>query len=223
MFVGRYHIRASLAHHRSTPLGYLPPTLQSNFALLVTDQGGELVKLPLLAPATNRLLRVATLTLDKSGTLQGTVEEVRNGPVATQLRELMLHLPDKERQKVFQNLLADFLDGAVLTSASVSHLNDFSGFLYIKYGLAAKAYAQQAGDLFLFRPCALGHKGSDLLEGKARKQAVVFPQQRRSVVWPQRHPGTVLFAIQNVYTAQSSDAGDRAGGTRWVTGGSIRR
>jgi len=159
----------------STPLGYLPPSLQSNSALLVTDQGGELVTLPLLVPATNRLLRIATLTLDKSGDLKGTVEEVRSGPAAVQLREHLLQLPDKQRQKVFQNLLTDLLDGAVLTSASVSHLNDFTGSLYITYGFAAKAYAQQAGDLFIFRPCVLGHKSSDLLEGRARKQAMVFP------------------------------------------------
>jgi hypothetical protein len=46
---------------------------------------------------------------------------------------------------------------------------------------------------------------------------------RHSVVWPQRHPGTVLFATQNVYTAQSSGAGGRAGGICRATGGSIRR
>ena len=158
----------------STPLGYLPPSLQSNYALLVTNQGGELVKLPLLPPITNRLLRVATLTLDKSGTLQGTVEEVREGPAATELRERLLNLPDKQRQKVIQNLLTDLLDSAVLTRASISGLKDSTGSLYIKYDLTARAYAQQAGELFLFRSCALGRKSSDLLEGTARKQPVVF-------------------------------------------------
>ena len=158
----------------STPLGYLPPTLQSNYALLVTDGDGELVKLPLLSPPTNRLLRVATLTLDKSGNLKGTVEEVRTGPAATSLKERLLHLPKAQRQKVFENLLADLLDGAVLASASVSDLNDFGGSLSIEYGLIARAYAQHAGDLFLFRPCVLGRKSSDLLEGETRKHAVVF-------------------------------------------------
>ena len=141
----------------------------------MTDQGGELVTLPLLAPATNRLLRIATLTLDKSGDLKGTVEEVRSGPAAVQLREHLLQLPDKQRQKVFQNLLTDLLDGAVLTSASVSHLNDFTASLYISYGFAAKACAQQAGDLFIFRPCVLDHKSSDLLEGKSAQTSNGLP------------------------------------------------
>ncbi len=158
----------------STPLGYLPPSLQSNSALLVTDEGGELVKLPLLSPSTNRLLRIATLALDKSGNLKGTVEEVRTGAAAISLKERLLYLPKAQRQKVFENLLAELLDGAVLTSAGTSDLNDFSGTLSIKYGLTALAFAQHAGDLFLFRACALGRKSSDVLEGEPRRNAVVF-------------------------------------------------
>src|SRR5215472_8016857 len=112
---------------RSTSLGYLPPILQSNDGLLVTDEGGEMVKLPLLPPITNRLLRQATLTLDKSGNLQGTVSEMRSGFPAARLRERLLNLPKAQRQKVFQNLLTDLLDGAVLTRASLSGLEDFGG------------------------------------------------------------------------------------------------
>ena len=158
----------------STPVGYLPPALQSNYALLVTDGDGELVKLPLVLPDTNRLLRIATLTLDKSGNLKGTVEEVRTGPAAISLRERLLHLPNSQRQKVFENLLSDLLDGAVLTSAGTSDLKDLNGWLTIKYGLIARGYAQHEGELFLFRSCVLGRKSSDVLEGEPRKHAVVF-------------------------------------------------
>lgn len=159
----------------STPLGYLPFSLQLNDGFLVTGEGGEIVKLPLLPPMTNRLLRVATLTLDKAGNLQGTVHEVRSGFPAEHLRQRLLNLPKAQRQKVFQDLLTDLLDGAVLTRAGLAGLEDFGGTLSIEYDLTAIAYAQRAGELFLFRSCALGHKSSDLLEGTARKQAVEFP------------------------------------------------
>lgn len=158
----------------STPLGYLPPNLQSNYGLLVTDGGGELVKLPLSPPSTNRLLRVATLSLDKFGNLKGSVQEVRTGPAATAMRELLVNLPNKQRQKVFENLLAGLLDGAVLTSAGLSDLKESNGSLNLTYGLTAHAYAQRAGELFLFHSCVLGHKSTHLLEGKPRKQPIVF-------------------------------------------------
>jgi len=157
-----------------TPLGYLPPSLQSNPGLLVTGEGGELVTLPLQPPLTNRLLREAKLNLDHSGNLQGVVQEFRTGPVAASLRARLLSLPKSQRQKVFQDLLATLLDGAVLTSASISNLENVDQALVLQYALSAPAYAQHAGELLLFHPCALGSKSSDLLEGKPRKQPVEF-------------------------------------------------
>ncbi len=158
----------------STPIGYLPASLQSSHGLLVTDADGELVQLPLLRPSLNRLLRVGTLTLDTSGNLKGSVNEVRIGPAAAELRERLLNSPKSQREKVFQSLLTDLLDGAVLTAAGVSDINEFDGSLSVTYDFAAPAYAQHAGDLFLFHPCALGRKSSNELEGKPRKQPVAF-------------------------------------------------
>ncbi len=158
----------------STPLGYLPPSLQSNLGMLVTHAEGELVKLPLLPSSANRVVRVAKLSLDKLGNLRGSVEEFRTGPSATALRERLLNLPNKRRQNIFQNMLADLLHGAVLTGAGVSDLREFSGSLSLRYDFTAGAYGQHAGELFLFRPCALGRKSRDVLEGKPRKEPVVF-------------------------------------------------
>ena len=158
----------------STPFGYLPPSLQSNHGLLVTDTGGELLDLPLSPPSSNRVVRTATLTLDQSGNLKGTVDELRTGPAAAELRDQLVNLPSKQRQKVFQTLLNELVDGAVLTGARVSSLENFTGTMVVSYDFTVGGYAQHAGGLFLFRNCVLGRKSSDLMEGKARKQPVVF-------------------------------------------------
>jgi hypothetical protein len=158
----------------STPFGYLPSSLQSNYGLLVTDGGGELLQLPLSSPLSNRVVRSATLTLDQSGNLKGTVDERRTGPAAAELRDQLLNLPNKQRQKVFQSLLNELVDGAILTGARLSSLDNFTGSMTISYDLTVPAYAQRAGSLFLFRSCVLGRKSSDLMEGKARKQPIVF-------------------------------------------------
>jgi transglutaminase-like putative cysteine protease len=158
----------------STPLGYLPPSLQSNRGLLVTDAGGELLTLPLLPPSVNRVLRVATLTLDKTGALKGTIEETHTGPSAIEMRERLRNLPKSQRQRVFQHILTALIDGAVLTSASMSGLNDSSAALSLNYDFTARAYAQRAGNLFFFRASALGRKARTLLEGKPRKQPIEF-------------------------------------------------
>jgi hypothetical protein len=158
----------------STPLGYLPAGLQTANALLVTEKDGELVKVPLLPPSMNRVLRIGTLSLDSSGSLNGTVQEIRSGPAATTLAMRLNNLPSIQRQKVFEELLSDLIEGAVLTQASTSGLKDSTSSLGISYTFTVTGYAQRAGNLFLFRPCALCRKASNVLEGKPRKYPVSF-------------------------------------------------
>lgn len=159
----------------STPLGYLPPSLQASHGLLVTESEGELISTPLLPPSANRILRTAKLTLDADGSLKGTVEEEREGPFATELRESLLNLPAMQRQTVLQSIVTEMIDGAVLTGARISDLHDSGPAMSVSYDMKVPAYAQHTGNLFLFRSCALGHKGSSVLEGKPRKQPIVFP------------------------------------------------
>jgi uncharacterized protein DUF3857/transglutaminase superfamily protein len=159
----------------STPLGYLPPSLQASQGLLVTDSEGELISTPLLPPSANRLLRTAKLTLDANGALKGTIEEGRTGPFATELRESLLDLPAKQRQTVLQSTLTKMIDGAVLTGARISALRDSGPSMTVSYDIMVPAYGQHTGNLFLFRSCVLGHKGGSLLEVKPRQQPIVFP------------------------------------------------
>lgn len=163
----------------TTPLGYLPPNLQSTRGLLITSSEGELVTTPLLLPSVNRLLRQATLSLDSSGTLKGTIQEVRSGASATVMREALLNVPSNQRQRVFQDTLADLIDGAVLTGAATSDLQDWSKPLGLKYEFTAPGYAQRVGKLLVFRSSVLGRRGRTLLEGKPRKNPLEFSYAAR--------------------------------------------
>jgi hypothetical protein len=162
----------------STPLGYLPPSLQASHGLVVTDSDGVLLNTPLLRPSANRILRTAKLTLDTKGVLKGTLEETRSGPFATELRERILSMPAKQRQTILQGILTELIDGAVLTGARIVGLRDSGPMMTVSYDMTVPEYAQHAGNLFLFRHCVLGHKGSSLLEGKPRKQSITFPNAR---------------------------------------------
>jgi len=158
-----------------TPLGNLPPYEQANFGLLVTEEGGELLQLPLQPPATNRLLRTATLTLGPTGTLDGGVQEIRWGSPATRSREQFLGAPPGERSKVLESFLGVFLGGFRLTAARVENLARFDENLILSYRFVADDYAQRTANLLLVRPRVLGEKSSTLLEKKERKYPVEFP------------------------------------------------
>jgi len=158
-----------------TPLGYLPATLQSNYGLLVTEQGGELVELPLLPPAANRLIRTGKMTLNTLGTLTGEVQEVRWGEPAISRRYELLEMPGNDRAKVLESFLSRFLGGFILTRAQVGNLEKYDDNLVLNYSFMAENYAKIAGPLLLVRPRVLGQKSTDLLERKERRYPVEFP------------------------------------------------
>jgi predicted transglutaminase-like cysteine proteinase len=154
-----------------TPPGYLPPELQASYGLLVNDQGGELVKLPLIAPALNRVVRSAYLTLTSDGQLYGTVQEMHWGYAAVELRARLLHAPDSERSKIMESFLGGSLPGFTLEQLTTQNLDDPSSVLVLRYQFSTRDYAKAAGDLLLLRPRVLGYKIGDVLEAAFSRQA----------------------------------------------------
>ena len=161
------------------PLGYLPPSEQSNYALVVTPQGGDLVLVPLLPPSTNRLLRTGTLTVSATGNLTGAVEELRWGGPAEQSRAQFLTAAPADRQKVLETFLSSSLTNFSLTSASIGNLQKYDESFTLSYKFAVDGYAKTAGDLLILRPRVVGAKGSNLLSGKPRKYPIEFEEATR--------------------------------------------
>jgi hypothetical protein len=157
-----------------TPIGQLPPSLQSSHGLLVLPDGGELVRLPLLPPTVNRLLRVGRLTLSPTGALSGEVQEIRWGSPAVSRRAQLLDMAAADRRKVLESFLAGFLTGVTITEIEVENLENHSENLVVRYRFEAKNYAKVTGDLLLLRPRVLGAKGDDILERKERKYPIEF-------------------------------------------------
>src|ERR1700686_1873121 len=58
-----------------TPFGEIGGSLQSNYGLLVSPDGGELVELPRQPSAMNSIQRTGKLTLSPLGTLTGEISE----------------------------------------------------------------------------------------------------------------------------------------------------
>jgi|SRR5579875_112896 len=145
-----------------TPVGYLPDYEQDNDVLVVSRAGGELVHLPLAQPATNRLLRLGTFTVNATGSLAGTVREIRWGQPAADSREQYLEAAPKDRAKIVTDFLGAFLDNFQLLSASLGNLTQFDQSFIVNYTLAAPDYAKQLGGLILLRPRVLGEKDPDV-------------------------------------------------------------
>jgi hypothetical protein len=159
-----------------TPFGYLRGALQSNYGLLVSDAGGELIALPRLGAALNGTRRTAKLTLTPSGTLTGNVTELRLGDRAAYQRYALRSVAtDKDRIKPIENLLTDSLPNFQITHAAIENLKQTDLPFAYEYSFVVANYAKSAGNLLLVRPRVLGSKSSALLETKEpRKFPVEF-------------------------------------------------
>jgi hypothetical protein len=159
---------------QNTPLGWLRPNLQASYGLISLPGGGELVKLPLLAPSLNRLLRVGQLELLPDGTLNGDIQELRTGYFATSERETLLSQTGQDRAKVFEQFLANSLSRYEITHAVVKDLDQTDKPLTMSYSFESPGYARNIGGLVLVRPRVLGQKAWAIAEGKPRKFPVEF-------------------------------------------------
>ncbi len=157
-----------------TPLGYLPATEQANYGLLVAEDGGELLELPLLLPGSNRLLRTGRFVLRQNGDLAGEVKEIRWGAPAASRRGILLRARAPERRQVLEDFLANSLGDFSLLKSLLENLEESDQNLVSQYSFVARSYAKQVGDLLLVRPRVLGQKSSTLLEEEERKFPVEF-------------------------------------------------
>jgi hypothetical protein len=164
-----------------TPFGEIRGHLQSNWGLLVTPEGGELVELPKQAPAMNSVQRTAKLALDSSGTLKGDVEETRMGDRAWYQRGSLLTVArESDRIKPIETLLSDSLTTFHITKATVVNLKQTDQPFGFNYSFEAESYAKNAGGLLLLRPRVLGRQSSALMETKEpRKFPVEFDGPER--------------------------------------------
>jgi transglutaminase-like putative cysteine protease len=160
------------------PLGYLPWYLQHSYGLVMAPDGGHLESLPLLPPATNRLLRTAQFSLTSTGDLTGQVHELESGGPAEQERAEFLGTQPGKRADIFDHFLGHFLNNFTLTSASLGNLDQYDQNFTLDYKFVSPGYANAAGDLLFVRPRVVGDKGTGTLhlfaEHKTRKYPIQF-------------------------------------------------
>jgi hypothetical protein len=157
-----------------TPFGFIRGQLQANYAMLVTPDGGELVRLPQLAPTKSGIRRTAKLSLDSYGNLTGDFVEWRTGDSASHQRyQLRSVTKSEDRIKPIESLVSHSLGSFAITKASVSNIDDNSQPFGYNYSVVARSYAKPAGNLLLVRPRVVGEYASGILEEKeARKYPI---------------------------------------------------
>jgi hypothetical protein len=163
-----------------TPVGELNAALQGNFGLLSLESGGELVRLPLLEPDSNRRERNGTFTLNTDGNLIGEVVEKRNGQSAWYWRSAMMRSTDSDRTRYIERYFEHSLKGISIKESKLENIDLLTEDLVSRYKLTADRYAQNQGPLLLLRPRVLGSLNMRL-DWKERKYPVHLGSPEREV------------------------------------------
>lgn len=149
-----------------TPFGQLPESLQASRGLLVTADGGEMIDLPAHAPEVNQLHRIAKLQLDAKGTLAGTVEEIRSGNMAVEMRARLQPLNATERIRSIESSIASHLTVTAAENVTIEYLDEPESDLVIRYQITTLNYAKRVADMMLVRPRVLGQKAETIVDLK---------------------------------------------------------
>jgi hypothetical protein len=155
------------------PFGQIPYYEQDNYALLVDDNGGELIHLPLSPAEFNSVNRTARLTLLADGTLQGEVEESRSGYFAAEARDLK-DISIQDRRKVIEHMLGRWVANFQVDSFDIVNADDIEKDLVLRYKFSAGHYAKNAGPLLLVRPRVIGEMAGYYDTNKPRHYAYEF-------------------------------------------------
>jgi hypothetical protein len=156
------------------PFGQIPYYEQDSYALLVTDNGGEFIHLPVSKPESNRMSRKAKMKLMPDGSLQGEVEEVWSGFYAADGRDLK-DISLQDRKKVMEHFLGQMVTNVRIDSFDLVNADDIDQDLTVRYKFTAEHYAKSAGPLLLVRPRVLGELAGAFDTTKARHYAYEFP------------------------------------------------
>ncbi|HVZ16443.1 MAG TPA: DUF3857 and transglutaminase domain-containing protein [Terriglobales bacterium] len=155
------------------PFGEVRSELQDSYALLVTESGGELIRVPVLKPDASQLIRSAKLKLTPEGTLSGEVREQLTGDFAEEIRIGTQATNQQQQLQYYERLAAGSLKNAAVDGLSFDGLKQLSAPIDVHYSISAQRYAQIAGPLLIVRPRVLGEK-SIALDNKPRKYPFVL-------------------------------------------------
>jgi hypothetical protein len=150
-----------------TTVGLLRAELQDSYGLLVNDDGGELIRTPILPPNWNQITRKGHFVLSTDGSLAGEVSEDRSGDSANSERMRLRNSDQRKRTNDFERWLGRSLQGFTLESINIERVDQYTTDLLVDYKFTAPQYAQTRGPLMLVRPRVLDEK-SMYVEHKPR-------------------------------------------------------
>jgi hypothetical protein len=164
-----------------TEVGDLPEQLQGSFALIVADEMGGLVRLPVLPPENSQIRRETEFVLSPDGSIKAKMEEKFTGQEAAGIRAEFHSGSPSDFVKRIESWISRSVPGAAILN--VEPVQDGDTFV-LRADFQASKYAQLMNNrLFVFKPAIVGQQKAVSFTEPSRKYPIVMhPRQATDIV-----------------------------------------
>jgi transglutaminase-like putative cysteine protease len=138
------------------PLGQIPPYLQGGYGVLSEGGQSQLIGLPVMTPASDRIDHTIHAQLAADGSLEASVVEQRFGYAAERPRVTFTAGSQQQQRDYLEQRLRRDLTSVSIEKITAERSTDLSRPLELDYSFHVANYARSAGDLLLVRPRILG-------------------------------------------------------------------
>ena len=139
-----------------TPIGQIRPALQGGYGILSEGAESQLIELPRLTPAADRIAHTIHAQLLADGSLEAAVVEQRFGYAADRPRITFTEGSQQQQHDLLEKTLRRDLSDVSLERVAAQQPAKLDRPLEIDYSFHAPDYARSAGSLLLVRPRILG-------------------------------------------------------------------
>jgi uncharacterized protein DUF3857/transglutaminase superfamily protein len=152
------------------PIGQIEPELQGSYGILSDGAESQLIQIPVLVPAADRVDHTIHAQLAPDGSLEASVVEQRFGDESNLPRAIFSEGSQRQQRDALEKLLRSDLSSVSIEKLTAGHPTDLAHPFELDYTIRVSGYARSAGDLLLVRPRIIG---SD-----------TWPLPRETRVWP---------------------------------------
>ena len=156
-----------------TPPGYLPEDEQGSLALIITSEGGELIRAPAVSPEGNMVKREVQARLGEDGAIKAEIQEYLTGSSASENRSLYSRLTREEYRKVIERWVARGAPGSAVSKIEAGEQG--GGGFFVNVEMSSPRYSKLMGQqLMVFKPAVVARRSGTSLTANERKHPVVL-------------------------------------------------
>lgn len=138
------------------PIGQIPPYEQGGYGVLAEGNQSQLIGLPVMPPADDRVEHTIHAQLAADGSLEASVVEQRFGYAAESPRVTFTEGSQQQQLDYLEKRLRSDLSSVSVKKLAAANPTDLSRPFELDYSFHVPDYARTAGDLLLVRPRILG-------------------------------------------------------------------